>query len=184
MKSSFSVLYGKKTVDLIAQDPETQERWVLGLKDLVHKAKAGDPIAKFLQSAWRQADKNGDGHLDINEITKLLHTLNVNFSKKVIKEKFDKASEETKGQLNFSEFAAFYKDIKYREEINHLFKEFAKGEKMTLSEFKTFLHDVQKCPLSDDDVLLPFFFFFSFFFFFFYFFIIFFFFFFFFFLIF
>jgi len=152
---AFSVVYGGsyKTLDLVADSKDVKDRWVKALKLLMEKSKSADPYKRFLQQAWQKADKNGDGKLELDEIMKLLHSLNVNLSKSQVKPEFKELAGD-KGYLDFDGFAEFYKRLKFRKEIEQLFQETEKKDpnKMSADEIKKFMNEVQHASLSDEQV--------------------------------
>jgi len=141
------------TLDLVAANNDVRDIWVASLRVLMDEAKAEDPIKVFLEQAWKKADRNRDGQLDLDEIIKLLHSLNVSLTKREIKATFNEFKGE-KGTLDMEGFTKFYKAIKYRKEIEAIFQEMAKTDKAraTVAELKKFLVEVQKQQVTDAQV--------------------------------
>ena len=44
--------------------------------------------ARWLRDLFEEADKNGDGTLDLKEVLRIMQQLNIGISKKVLKQKF------------------------------------------------------------------------------------------------
>jgi len=152
---AFSIIYGGsfKSLDLVAENKDVRDIWVASLKILSEESKSSDPIKVFLQQAWKKADKNGDGQLDLDEVIKLLASLNVALTKSQIKASFNEARG-SKSTLDFEAFTQFYKNLKYRKEIQVVFEAVAVTDKAraTVAELKKFLAEVQKTPQSDAQV--------------------------------
>ncbi|KAF9161731.1 Phospholipase C [Actinomortierella ambigua] len=99
---------------------------------------------QWLREHWHDADKNDDSKLGFEEVVRLCHRLNINFSRKEIRRRFDQADTKKKGCLDFGSFTQFVKLLKERREINTVFYNSAASDSMTLEEFTKFMTDVQK----------------------------------------
>ncbi|KAG0227445.1 Phospholipase C [Actinomortierella wolfii] len=99
---------------------------------------------QWLREHWHDADKNDDSKLGFEEVVRLCHRLNINFSRKEIRRRFDQADIKKKGSLDFASFTQFVKLLKERKEINDIFRGTAATDSMTLDEFTNFMLDVQK----------------------------------------
>ncbi|CAG8785545.1 13664_t:CDS:2, partial [Acaulospora morrowiae] len=107
----------------------------------------------WLKQHWKQANKDDDSKLIFDELVRLCRHLNINMSKASLKTRFDEADEQKLGCLDFGDFQRFVKLIKKRVELEELFDSLSKsrGDVMTQQEFKTFLANVQKFNLKEEE---------------------------------
>ncbi|KAG0265086.1 Phospholipase C [Mortierella polycephala] len=149
-----------KALHLVAPTKDTFQDWITALE---HMWSAKREVAEglpqlqrrtnqWLKEHWMDADKNVDSKLGYEEVVRLCHRLNINFSRKEIRPRFDQADENNKGFLDFSNFTHFVKLLKERKEIINLFNNMAKSDSMTLEEFKRFMIDVQKTKFDEDHI--------------------------------
>ncbi|CAG8442543.1 1671_t:CDS:10 [Ambispora leptoticha] len=123
-----------KTLHLIAPSLETSRLWVKTLEKLYQHRKdmmggLGHMRRRqslWLRQYWKQADKDGNSKLAVDEVVRLCHQLNINLSKNLLKQKFDEADEGKRGELEFADFQRFVKLIKRRQELEELFESLAK----------------------------------------------------------
>ncbi|XP_022109274.1 uncharacterized protein LOC110989296 isoform X2 [Acanthaster planci] len=154
-KTCFSIIHGSSwdTFDLIVETEEETAIWIRGLKHLLKGVK---PEVRrlnnnklrdcWLKATFEAADKSGDGLLSMDEVLKLLHKLNVNLSKRKVKQLFKEADsqDENIGKLDFDEFIQFYRTISTRQEVDVLLRDYGHGKGyMTLEEFARYLRDEQ-----------------------------------------
>ncbi|KAF9179609.1 Phospholipase C [Haplosporangium sp. Z 11] len=149
-----------KALHLVAPTKDTFQDWITALE---HMWSAKREVAEglpqlqrrtnqWLKEHWMDADKNIDSKLGYEEVVRLCHRLNINFSRKEIRLRFDQADEKRQGFLDFSSFTHFVKLLKERKEIINLFNTMAKSDSMTLEEFKRFMIDVQKTKFDEDHI--------------------------------
>ncbi|KAL2095663.1 hypothetical protein ACEWY4_007811 [Coilia grayii] len=102
----------------------------------------------WIKQTFEEADKNGDGLLNIDEIYQLLHKMNVNLPRRKVKEMFQEAdTDEQQGTLTFEEFSVFYKMMSLRRDLYLLLMCFSdKKDHLTAEELGNFLRVEQKMP--------------------------------------
>ncbi|KFP40246.1 1-phosphatidylinositol 4,5-bisphosphate phosphodiesterase eta-1, partial [Chlamydotis macqueenii] len=95
---------------------------------------------------FEEADKNGDGLLNIEEIHQLMHKLNVNLPRRKVRQMFQEAdTDENQGTLNFEEFSVFYKMMSLRRDLYLLLLSYSdKKDHLTAEELAQFLKVEQK----------------------------------------
>ena len=155
----FAIFYGERgnlQLSLAASTPDAKTLWMQGLTTL-WKDKQADVTKMFLRKAWRESDKNNDSLLSFREVLQLLHRLNFDTSNMAAVQKTYNEFDANRRGLNYEQFTAFYRRIKYRPEVANVFKRFAKENpsKLTLAEFQAFLVQEQKQHLSAPDVWPP-----------------------------
>ncbi|XP_076023335.1 1-phosphatidylinositol 4,5-bisphosphate phosphodiesterase eta-2a [Genypterus blacodes] len=123
----FSLYYGEhmESLDLVSGRGEEARTWITGLKYLMAGISDEDSLAKrqrtrdqWLKQTFTEADKNGDGSLNISEVLQLLHKLNVNLPRQKVKQMFKEAdTDDNQGTLGFEEFCSFYKMMSTRRDL-------------------------------------------------------------------
>uniref|UniRef100_A0A8C2NFR5 Phosphoinositide phospholipase C n=1 Tax=Capra hircus TaxID=9925 RepID=A0A8C2NFR5_CAPHI len=84
----FTIYHGNhmESLDLITSNPEEARTWITGLKYLM--AGISDEDSLWVKQTFEEADKNGDGLLNIEEIHQLMHKLNVNLPRRKVRQMF------------------------------------------------------------------------------------------------
>ncbi|XP_030842360.1 uncharacterized protein LOC578345 isoform X1 [Strongylocentrotus purpuratus] len=150
----FSIIHGTswESLDIVAGSLDEARAWIRGLRHLMEQAQEETAQSDQLRDSWlksvfESADKSGDGLLSMDEVLKLLHKLNVNLSKRKVKQLFREADtniDEHLGKLDFDEFVHFYKTLSMRPELYGLLREYSCGkEHMTLEDVDVFLRNEQ-----------------------------------------
>ncbi|KAG8512530.1 1-phosphatidylinositol 4,5-bisphosphate phosphodiesterase eta-1 [Galemys pyrenaicus] len=105
-----------------------------------------DLLLKFSVNTFEEADKNGDGLLNIEEIHQLMHKLNVNLPRRKVRQMFQEAdTDENQGTLTFEEFCVFYKMMSLRRDLYLLLLSYSdKKDHLTVEELAQFLKMEQK----------------------------------------
>ncbi|XP_010115124.1 PREDICTED: 1-phosphatidylinositol 4,5-bisphosphate phosphodiesterase eta-1, partial [Chlamydotis macqueenii] len=100
----------------------------------------------WVKQTFEEADKNGDGLLNIEEIHQLMHKLNVNLPRRKVRQMFQEAdTDENQGTLNFEEFSVFYKMMSLRRDLYLLLLSYSdKKDHLTAEELAQFLKVEQK----------------------------------------
>ncbi|NXA40346.1 PLCH1 phosphodiesterase, partial [Eudromia elegans] len=151
----FTIYHGShmESLDLITSNPEEARTWITGLKYLMAGISDEDSLAKrqrthdhWVKQTFEQADKNGDGLLNIEEIHQLMHKLNVNLPRRKVRQMFQEAdTDENQGTLNFEEFSVFYKMMSLRRDLYLLLLSYSdKKDHLTVEELAQFLKVEQK----------------------------------------
>ncbi|NXE95348.1 PLCH1 phosphodiesterase, partial [Menura novaehollandiae] len=151
----FSIYHGNhlESLDLITSNPEEARTWITGLKYLMAGISDEDSLAKrqrthdhWVKQTFEEADKNGDGLLNIEEIHQLMHKLNVNLPRRKVRQMFQEAdTDENQGTLNFEEFSVFYKMMSLRRDLYLLLLSYSdKKDHLTAEELAHFLKVEQK----------------------------------------
>ncbi|XP_009876776.1 PREDICTED: 1-phosphatidylinositol 4,5-bisphosphate phosphodiesterase eta-1 [Apaloderma vittatum] len=151
----FTIYHGThmESLDLITSNPEEARTWITGLKYLMAGISDEDSLAKrqrthdqWVKQTFEEADKNGDGLLNIEEIHQLMHKLNVNLPRRKVRQMFQEAdTDENQGTLNFEEFSVFYKMMSLRRDLYLLLLSYSdKKDHLTVEELAQFLKVEQK----------------------------------------
>ncbi|XP_077016952.1 1-phosphatidylinositol 4,5-bisphosphate phosphodiesterase eta-1 [Tamandua tetradactyla] len=151
----FTIYHGNhmESLDLIASNPEEARTWITGLKYLMAGISDEDSLAKrqrshnqWVKQTFEEADKNGDGLLNIEEIHQLMHKLNVNLPRRKVRQMFQEAdTDENQGTLTFEEFCVFYKMMSLRRDLYLLLLSYSdKKDHLTVEELAQFLKVEQK----------------------------------------
>uniref|UniRef100_A0A8C2L952 Phosphoinositide phospholipase C n=1 Tax=Cricetulus griseus TaxID=10029 RepID=A0A8C2L952_CRIGR len=139
----FTIYHGNhmESLDLITSNPEEARTWITGLKYLMAGISDEDSLQTF-----EEADKNGDGLLNIEEIHQLMHKLNVNLPRRKVRQMFQEAdTDENQGTLTFEEFCVFYKMMSLRRDLYLLLLSYSdKKDHLTVEELAQFLKVEQK----------------------------------------
>uniref|UniRef100_A0A8C2WRX8 Phosphoinositide phospholipase C n=1 Tax=Cyclopterus lumpus TaxID=8103 RepID=A0A8C2WRX8_CYCLU len=157
----FTVYHGNhmESLDLVTSNAEEARTWITGLRYLMAGISDEDSLAKrqrthdqyplsqcSLFELFREADKNGDGLLNIEEIYQLLHKLNVNLPRRKVKQMFQEAdTDDRQGTLTYEEFSVFYKMMSLRRDLFLLMMAYSdRKDHLTVEELANFLHIEQK----------------------------------------
>ncbi|XP_056420972.1 1-phosphatidylinositol 4,5-bisphosphate phosphodiesterase eta-1 [Hyla sarda] len=151
----FTIYHGNhmESLDLITSNPEEARTWITGLKYLMAGISDEDSLAKrqrthdqWVKQTFEEADKNGDGLLNIEEIYQLMHKLNVNLPRRKVRQMFQEAdTDENQGTLTFEEFSVFYKMMSLRRDLYLLLLSYSdKKDHLTVDELAQFLKAEQK----------------------------------------
>uniref|UniRef100_A0A674MJ82 Phosphoinositide phospholipase C n=2 Tax=Takifugu rubripes TaxID=31033 RepID=A0A674MJ82_TAKRU len=170
----FTVYHGNhmESLDLVASNAEEARTWVTGLRYLMAGISDEDSLAKrqrthdqypltpaaesalflnvrcgtWLKQTFEEADKNGDGFLNIEEIYQLLHKLNVNLPRRKVKQMFQEAdTDDQQGTLTYEEFSVFYKMMSLRRDLFLLMMAYSdRKDHLTVEELANFLRNEQK----------------------------------------
>ncbi|CCJ28729.1 unnamed protein product [Pneumocystis jirovecii] len=141
-----------KILHLIAPTSELRQQWVILLKktqqyriEMMGKlGLMGEKFDGWLEKHWELIKKNDS--IQFEDIEKLCKKLHVNASKEYLRNTFNEIDTYLVGELNFSQFQKFLKLLKERQEINNLFKTYAKSNKdfLNFEEFQLFLINEQE----------------------------------------
>ncbi|XP_031429589.1 1-phosphatidylinositol 4,5-bisphosphate phosphodiesterase eta-1 isoform X3 [Clupea harengus] len=153
----FTIYHGNhmESVDLVTANAEEARTWVTGLRYLMAGISDEDSLAKrqrthdqWMKQTFEEADKNGDGLLNIDEIYQLLHKMNVNLPRRKVKQMFQEAdTDDQQGTLTFEEFSVFYKMMSLRRDLYLLLMCYSeKKDHLTAEELGNFLRVEQKMP--------------------------------------
>ncbi|XP_072551075.1 1-phosphatidylinositol 4,5-bisphosphate phosphodiesterase eta-1 isoform X2 [Salminus brasiliensis] len=153
----FTIYHGNhmESLDLVTSNAEEARTWVTGLRYLMAGISDEDSLAKrqrthdqWMKQTFEEADKNGDGFLNIDEIYQLLHKMNVNLPRRKVKQMFQEAdTDDQQGTLTFDEFSVFYRMMSLRRDLFLLLMCFSeKKDHLTAEEFGNFLRVEQKMP--------------------------------------
>ncbi|XP_076850856.1 1-phosphatidylinositol 4,5-bisphosphate phosphodiesterase eta-1 isoform X2 [Brachyhypopomus gauderio] len=151
----FTIYHGNhmESLDLVTSSAEEARTWVTGLRYLMAGISDEDSLAKrqrthnqWMKQTFEEADKNGDGLLNIDEIYQLLHKMNVNLPRRKVKQMFQEAdTDEQQGTLTFEEFSVFYRMMSLRRDLFLLLMCFSeKKDHLTVEELGNFLRVEQK----------------------------------------
>uniref|UniRef100_A0A3Q2UWG9 Phosphoinositide phospholipase C n=1 Tax=Haplochromis burtoni TaxID=8153 RepID=A0A3Q2UWG9_HAPBU len=139
----FTVYHGNhmESLDLVTSNAEEARTWITGLRYLMAGISDEDSLQTF-----EEADKNGDGLLNIDEIYQLLHKLNVNLPRRKVKQMFQEAdTDDQQGTLTYEEFSVFYKMMSLRRDLYLLMMAYSdRKDHLTVEELVNFLHNEQK----------------------------------------
>ncbi|XP_063763703.1 1-phosphatidylinositol 4,5-bisphosphate phosphodiesterase eta-1 isoform X2 [Eleginops maclovinus] len=151
----FTVYHGNhmESLDLVTTNAEEARTWITGLRYLMAGISDEDSLAKrqrthdqWLKQTFEEADKNGDGFLNIEEIYQLLHKLNVNLPRRKVKQMFQEAdTDDQQGTLTYEEFSVFYKMMSLRRDLFLLMMAYSdRKDHLTAEELANLLRNEQK----------------------------------------
>ncbi|XP_035478412.1 1-phosphatidylinositol 4,5-bisphosphate phosphodiesterase eta-1 isoform X3 [Scophthalmus maximus] len=151
----FTVYHGNhmESLDLVTSNAEEARTWITGLRYLMAGISDEDSLAKrqrthnqWMKQTFEEADKNGDGFLNIEEIYQLLHKLNVNLPRRKVKQMFQEAdTDDQQGTLTYEEFSVFYKMMSLRRDLFLLMMAYSdRKDHLTAEELANFLRNEQK----------------------------------------
>ncbi|XP_071396928.1 1-phosphatidylinositol 4,5-bisphosphate phosphodiesterase eta-1 isoform X1 [Centroberyx affinis] len=151
----FTVYHGNhmESLDLVTSNAEEARTWVTGLRYLMAGISDEDSLAKrqrthdqWMKQTFEEADKNGDGLLNIEEIYQLLHKLNVNLPRRKVKQMFQEAdTDDQQGTLTYEEFSVFYRMMSLRRDLFLLMMAYSdRKDHLTAEELANFLRNEQK----------------------------------------
>ncbi|RXM98705.1 1-phosphatidylinositol 4,5-bisphosphate phosphodiesterase eta-1 [Acipenser ruthenus] len=156
----FTIYHGNhmESLDVVTSNQAEARTWITGLKYLMAGISDEDSLSKrqrthnqyhlftWMKQTFEEADKNGDGLLNIEEIYQLLHKMNVNLPRRKVRQMFQEAdTDEHQGTLTFEEFCVFYKMMSLRRDIFLLLMCFSdKKDHLTIEELAHFLKTEQK----------------------------------------
>ncbi|XP_034024968.1 1-phosphatidylinositol 4,5-bisphosphate phosphodiesterase eta-1-like isoform X2 [Thalassophryne amazonica] len=151
----FTVYHGNhmESLDLVTSSTDEARTWITGLSYLMAGISDEDSLAKrqrthdqWMKQTFEEADKNGDGLLNIDEIYQLLHKLNVNLPRRKVKQMFQEAdTDDQQGSLTYEEFSVFYKMMSLRRDLFLLMMAYSnRKDHLTVDELANFVHNEQK----------------------------------------
>ncbi|CAL8346916.1 unnamed protein product [Arctogadus glacialis] len=147
----FTVYHGNhmESLDLVTSNADEARTWVTGLRYLMAGISDEDSLSAFetwMKQTFEEADKNGDGLLNIEEIYQLLHKLNVNLPRRKVKQMFQEAdTDDQQGSLTYEEFSVFYKMMSLRRDLFLLMMAYSdRRDHLTAEELAVFLRTEQK----------------------------------------
>ncbi|CAL8353161.1 unnamed protein product [Lota lota] len=151
----FTVYHGNhmESLDLVTSNADEARTWVTGLRYLMAGISDEDSLARRQRThdqyplrTFEEADKNGDGLLNIEEIYQLLHKLNVNLPRRKVKQMFQEAdTDDQRGTLTYEEFSVFYKMMSLRRDLFLLMMAYSdRKDHLTAEELAVFLRNEQK----------------------------------------
>ncbi|EDQ84931.1 uncharacterized protein MONBRDRAFT_34469 [Monosiga brevicollis MX1] len=138
----FSVIFGEseEILDLVAPTESLRNTWVLALNHFVARERLADLATvpyeeqNSLRDAWlrdmfNQSDLNNDKQLNLEEIRRLMLRLNVAIPRRDLRQRFMQADRDKKGtpgygQLDYKEFARFFKALVARPELGALMNKY------------------------------------------------------------
>uniref|UniRef100_F6ZK74 Phosphoinositide phospholipase C n=1 Tax=Ciona intestinalis TaxID=7719 RepID=F6ZK74_CIOIN len=109
----------------------------------------------WVKQTFEQADKNGDGQLNLDEIMQLMRKLNINLPRRKVKKLFKEAdstlNDDCDGHLEFEEFLQFYRKVSVRSELVSIFAKISRNSYLPLDDFLQFLQSEQSaCDVTKD----------------------------------
>ncbi|XP_077397329.1 1-phosphatidylinositol 4,5-bisphosphate phosphodiesterase eta-1 isoform X2 [Festucalex cinctus] len=151
----FTIYHGNhmESLDLVTSNSDEARTWLTGLRYLMAGISDEDSLAKrqrthdqWMKQTFEEADKNGDGLLNIDEIYQLLHKLNVNLPRRKVKQMFQEAdTDDQQGTLTYDEFAVFYKMMSMRRDLFLLMMAYSdRKDHLTADELANMLRCEQK----------------------------------------
>ncbi|KAG0321243.1 Phospholipase C [Podila horticola] len=157
----YSAMGKYKALHLVAPTKDTYHDWIMAVErmwSVKREVAEGLPqlqrkTNQWLKEHWMDADKNVDSKLGYEEVVRLCHRLNINFSRKEIRQRFDQADEKKQGYLDFADFTHFVKLLKERREVVTLFNRVAKSsDSLSIDQFTNFMESTQKSTLDHDQI--------------------------------
>lgn len=112
-------------LDVACDSESTYNRLTAAIGYLVRQAHLSsdvDPFHVQVLKHWMRADSNNDGQLDRKELQRLLHVLNIDCSKSVLKQKIEEFDTDKSGYIEFDEFVELYKHLTSKPETLAIFR--------------------------------------------------------------
>ena len=145
---------GYKTLHLISPDVHKHQSLDITLRKLQairEGLKDGSGGLEMRQAIWEKqywkfSDEQKDQKLDLHDVEKMCHRLNLDPPHNELKRRFHAADEECRGTLDFPAFRRFVKALKARPELEQIFNELTQDSngKLTFPLFLKFMRDRQK----------------------------------------
>jgi len=168
--TAFSLIFAPESnlheLDLVAEDLDVRNLWVDGISHLVLTLRSISDQKEYelyLKNAFRKADENRSGALNLSEVKDLCKLLNVKVEKDEMARLFNLANTDKgdlnnkdKGQvLNEEEFLAFYYKLMARPDIQTIFSKYSTKTgvepRMSAESLVQFFQEEQKIPLSREE---------------------------------
>eukprot|EP00993_Chasmostoma_nieuportense_P002946 NODE_369_length_2340_cov_51.074559_g344_i0.p1 GENE.NODE_369_length_2340_cov_51.074559_g344_i0~~NODE_369_length_2340_cov_51.074559_g344_i0.p1 ORF type:complete len:659 (+),score=169.86 NODE_369_length_2340_cov_51.074559_g344_i0:11-1987(+) len=125
--------------------------WSQSLAFLVRKNRTSAPLDQedprniHILQLWMETDTDNSRTLSYEEIMCLLDKLNLHCQKRIVKHKLDVYDTNNSGELDYTEFIHFYKDLMDRPEIKKaLHGYYDHSENLNAENLTRFMHHVQK----------------------------------------
>ncbi|XP_069020557.1 1-phosphatidylinositol 4,5-bisphosphate phosphodiesterase delta-1-like isoform X2 [Embiotoca jacksoni] len=119
----------RKNLDLIASSEEEAKQWVKSLQKLVSSINNLDrhqTAEHWIFSCLRKADKNKDEKLSVSEVKDFLRLINIEVDDDYAEMLFKQCDKSNSGYLAGEEIEHFYDLLTHREEMNVIYREYAK----------------------------------------------------------
>ncbi|XP_019720327.1 1-phosphatidylinositol 4,5-bisphosphate phosphodiesterase delta-1-like isoform X2 [Hippocampus comes] len=128
----FSIIFKeqRKNLDLIASSEDEAKQWVGSLQKLIDSRNNLNQQQKtehWIFSCLRKADKNKDNKLSVSEVKNFLHLINIDVDDSYADLLFEKCDKSKSGYLFGEEIKDFYNLLTYREEIDVIYREYARS---------------------------------------------------------
>ncbi|XP_057714453.1 1-phosphatidylinositol 4,5-bisphosphate phosphodiesterase delta-1b [Corythoichthys intestinalis] len=128
----FSIVFKdhRKNLDLIANSEEKAKQWVGSLQKLIANRKSLNQQQKtehWIFSCLSKADKNKDGKLSMSDVKDFMRLINIDIDDSYAEMLFEKCDKSKSGYLSGEEIQHFYDLLTYREEIDVIYKEYARS---------------------------------------------------------
>ncbi|KAK7881824.1 hypothetical protein WMY93_030233 [Mugilogobius chulae] len=155
----FSIIFKgkKKNLDLMAPTAEQAKLWVNGLEKVMsnlHNLSRREKSEHWLINCMRKADKNHDNKMTLKELKHFLKQINVEVDDNYAAEIFKKCDTSNSGTLEDTEIKHFYDLLTHREEIDVIYKTYAKTEnQMSVGDLQNFLLKEQREQATTADAL-------------------------------
>ncbi|XP_051902057.1 1-phosphatidylinositol 4,5-bisphosphate phosphodiesterase delta-1-like [Hippocampus zosterae] len=128
----FSIIFKeqRKNLDLIASSEEEAKQWVGSLQKLIDRRNNLNQQQRtehWIFSCLRKADENKDHKLSVSEVKNFLHLINIDVDDGYADMLFEKCDKSKSGYLFGEEIKDFYNLLTYREEIDVIYREYARS---------------------------------------------------------
>ncbi|XP_077354526.1 1-phosphatidylinositol 4,5-bisphosphate phosphodiesterase delta-1-like isoform X2 [Festucalex cinctus] len=137
--SCFSIIFKdhRKNLDLIASSDDEAKQWVGSLQKLItsrNNLNQQQKTEHWLFSCLSKADKNKDNKLSVSEVKHFLRLINIDVDDSYADMLFEKCDKSKSGYLSGEEIKDFYDLLTYREEIDVIYKAYARSAGVMSSE--------------------------------------------------
>lgn len=146
----FSIIFKghKKNLDFMADSKDDAYRWVTSLEKIISNMSNLSKQQKtehWIINCMRKADKNNDNKMTLKELKHFLRQVNIDVDDTYAEEIFKKCDTSNSGTLEEEEIKEFYDILTRREEIDVIYKNYAKtnGE-MSTRDLLDFLLNEQR----------------------------------------
>ncbi|XP_061652211.1 1-phosphatidylinositol 4,5-bisphosphate phosphodiesterase delta-1-like isoform X1 [Phyllopteryx taeniolatus] len=146
----FSIIFKehRKNLDLIASSEDEAKQWAGSLQKLIASRNDLNQQQKtehWIFSCLSKADKNKDSKLSVSEVKNFLRLINTDVDDGYAEMLFEKCDKSKTGYLSGEEIKHFYDLLTYREEIDVIYREYARSAGvMSPENLEEFLQKEQK----------------------------------------
>lgn len=147
-----TLYYLKGSLDLIFGNSQDMNLWIAGIQYLIKDEKVDVGNERVALKAWTKADTNNSGNLNLEEVKKLMKSLNICVNDLEVKQIFDVFDVDKSGSIDKKEFEKLIETLMQKPEIDEIFNQVAGGKDfLDADDFRYFMQSSQK-QKNDEDI--------------------------------